>query len=591
MTTTAFSMRNFLICLILAFFFLSLSSCTSSKSQSEEADLILHNAKVYTLSWSDPDKKGIPANDAPFREGKWNPDAEAIAIKGNKILFVGDSEKALSFKGEKTEIVDVEGAVLLPGLIDSHTHPFGFGANLGKVDLTNLKDKDLIVQTLKEKVDPNIKEGDWILGFGYDEGNLSTEALPTSELLSTHFPDNPVYLVGAHGFSSVANQMAMDLAGISAKSEAPVGGEIVRDAKGNLMGIFLNNASGLVGEALPAKTMEDYKKIGLYGLNVMAESGFTAIHDAGMGRTNYEAYQALENEGNLPIRVYGMIRATDTSLVHQLKQAGPDQEMGEMFVVRSVKAYYDGSLGIRGARMIEDYSDKAGHKGVSGEAYGYDEELVAEMMQLGYQVGVHAIGDAGNREVLDFYERVYEKNPDVRANRNRIEHAQVVHPDDFDRFKALDLIASMEPPHMAEDLDWAEDRVGRERIQGAYAWRTMRQKGVPITFNSDLTGSDHSIFYGLYAAIARKNKDRKPEGGWYIEQKMSPEEALRAYTIWAARSGFQEDEIGTLEAGKMADITMLNIDVLNVGLADPDKLWDGKILMTIVGGKVIYSSN
>lgn len=574
--------------LFLSSFLLLDISCGPSQTTTSEADLIIHNAKIYTLSWEDPDENGTPAADAPFTDGRWNPDAEAIVIKGDKLIYIGNKESALEYKGDKTQIIDAEGNILIPGLIDSHTHPFGFGANLGKVDLTNLKDKELIVQTLKEESDPNIKKGDWILGFGYDEGNLSTEALPNADLLSTHFPNNPVYLLGAHGFSSVANRMAMELVGINSDSEAPVGGEIVKDAQGNLMGIFLNNASGMLGDALPAKSLEDYKKIGLYGLNVMAESGFTSIHDAGMGRTNYESYQALEDEGNLPIRVYGMIRATDTSLVNQLKQEGPDQDMEEMFVVRSLKAYYDGSLGIRGARMIEDYSDKAGHKGVSGEAYGYDEALVAEMMNLGYQTGIHAIGDAGNREVLNFYNRVYEKHPNARKNRNRIEHAQVVHPDDFDRFKSLDLIASMEPPHMAEDLDWAEDRVGRERIKGAYAWRTMREKGVPLTFNSDLTGSDHSIFYGLYAAIARKNRDKKPDGGWYIEQKMSPEEALRAYTIWAAYAGFQEKEIGSLEVGKMADITMLNIDVLNLGLTDPDKLWDGKILMTMVGGKIVY---
>ncbi|MDW3652550.1 MAG: amidohydrolase [Bacteroidia bacterium] len=585
-TTTRLSKAPWI--LLLSSFLLLDISCGPSQTTTSEADLIIHNAKIYTLSWEDPDENGTPAADAPFTDGRWNPDAEAIVIKGDKLIYIGNKESALEYKGDKTQIIDAEGNILIPGLIDSHTHPFGFGANLGKVDLTNLKDKELIVQTLKEESDPNIKKGDWILGFGYDEGNLSTEALPNADLLSTHFPDNPVYLLGAHGFSSVANRMAMELVGINSDSEAPVGGEIVKDAQGNLMGIFLNNASGMLADALPAKSLEDYKKIGLYGLNVMAKSGFTSIHDAGMGRTNYESYQALEDEGNLPIRVYGMIRATDTSLVNQLKQQGPDQDMEEMFVVRSLKAYYDGSLGIRGARMIEDYSDKAGHKGVSGEAYGYDEALVAEMMNLGYQTGIHAIGDAGNREVLNFYNRVYEKHPNARKNRNRIEHAQVVHPDDFDRFKSLDLIASMEPPHMAEDLDWAEDRVGRERIKGAYAWRTMREKGVPLTFNSDLTGSDHSIFYGLYAAIARKNRDKKPDGGWYIEQKMSPEEALRAYTIWAAYAGFQEKEIGSLEVGKMADITMLNIDVLNLGLTDPDKLWDGKILMTMVGGKIVY---
>ena len=575
---------GFLVVLTLVMF----TSCNQTDEKKLNADLIITNGRVYSLSWSDPDKNGVPSDDAPFKDGKWIPDGEAVVINNDTIVLIGDKESALKYKGERIKIIDAKGGMIIPGLIDSHTHPFGFGQNLGKVDLTDLKNKDVIVQTIHDNISGDLKKGEWILGFGYDEGNLSTESFPGAEILSAEFPDNPVYLIGAHGFSAVANNMAMELAGITKDTEPPVGGEIVKDEKNNLLGVFLNNASDLIGKSLPAKTLEDYKKIGLYGLNIMAESGFTTIHDAGMGRTNYETYQALEDEGQLPVRVYGMIRATDVSLVEQLKKNGPDHNMDEMFVVRSVKAYYDGSLGIRGARMIDDYSDKPGHKGVSGEAYGYDEDLVAEMMSLGFQAGIHAIGDAGNREVLNFYENVYEQHPDAVKNRNRIEHAQVVHPNDFARFNKLEIIASMEPPHMAEDLDWAEERVGKERIKGAYAWRTMRQNKVPLTFNSDLTGSDHSIFYGLYSAIARKNKKRKPAEGWYIEQKLTPEEALRAYTIWAAYSGFQEDFIGTLEPGKLADITIIDIDVLNVGLTDPDKLWDGKILMTMVGGKVVY---
>lgn len=578
------SLKSSLIILLLA---LS-ASCTQTETQKLEADLIITHGKVYTLSWDDPNEQGVPSQDAPFKEGKWHPDGEAVVIHRDTLVFIGDHASAMSYKGEKTKMIDAQGGMVIPGLIDSHTHPFGFGKNLGKVDLTGLKDKHKIVKTLQENVGTELKKDEWVLGVGYDEGNLSTEALPDAPLLSEAFPNNPVYLIGAHGFSSVANKLAMEMTGITKDTPTPVGGEIVKDENNELLGIFLNNASDLIGEFLPAKTLTDYKKIGLYGLNIMAKSGFTSIHDAGMGRTNYETYQALEKEGQLPIRVYGMIRATDVSLVEQLKQKGPDQEMDEMFVVRSLKAYYDGSLGIRGARMIADYSDKPGHKGVSGEAYGYDEELVAEMMGLGFQTGIHAIGDAGNREVLNFYEKVYQQHPDAAKNRNRIEHAQVVHPEDFARFKELDLIASMEPPHMAEDLDWAEDRVGMERIKGAYAWRTMRINQVPVAFNSDLTGSDHSIFYGLYAAITRKNKQKLPAEGWYPEQKLTPEEALRAYTIWGAYAGFQEEVIGSLEPGKLADITILNIDVLNIGLTDPDKLWEGKIRSTIVGGKVVY---
>jgi len=232
--------------------------------------------------------------------------------------------------------------------------------------------------------------------------------------------------------------------------------------------------------------------------------------------------------------------------------------------------------------------DRPGHKGVSGGEYGFDQEIVAEMIGAGFQVGIHAIGDAGNRESLDFLERVFAEHPDAIDGRHRIEHAQVVHPDDFKRFGDLRLIASMEPPHAVEDKAWAEARIGSERMNGAYAWRTMRRHNVPLIFNSDLTGSDHSIFYGLHAAITRRDKRLEPVGGWHPEQAVTPEEAIRAYTAWAAYAAFVEAEAGALEVGRWADITVMDVGPLRLGISEPDRLLDGSILLTIVAGEVVY---
>jgi predicted amidohydrolase YtcJ len=238
--------------------------------------------------------------------------------------------------------------------------------------------------------------------------------------------------------------------------------------------------------------------------------------------------------------------------------------------------------------MIEPYSDMPEESGEYGAAYGFIDDLVARSMSAGFQAVIHAIGDGGNRDVLDFYERVLLEHPETRDLRHRIEHAQIVHPNDFARFAELNLVASMQPPHAVEDAPWAEDRVGPERVLGAYAWRTMRRNGVPLIFNSDLSGSDWDVFYGLHSAITRTNRDLQPEGGWYSEQCMTPEEALRAYTVWPAYASSREDLTGTIEVGKWGDLTVLSLDALNVGTEDPHALLEGNVLMTIVDGKVVY---
>ncbi|MGH8168796.1 MAG: amidohydrolase, partial [Woeseiaceae bacterium] len=292
--------------------------------------------------------------------------------------------------------------------------------------------------------------------------------------------------------------------------------------------------------------------------------------------------------GQLPIRVYAMLSLRDEELIREWIARGPDQDSDSMLVTRAVKAYYDGALGSRGARLLYDYADQPGHRGVSGDDYGFNEALTEEAMQRGFQLAIHAIGDAGNRESLDILERIFKAHPETARYRHRIEHAQVLHPDDIPRFGELGVIASMEPPHAMEDKTWAEARLGPERILGAYAWRSLRQAGASLTFNSDNPGSDHDIFYGLHSAIARQDKAHEPEGGWFAEQALNADETLRAYTSWSAYASFREDQTGVLEPGRWADITVMDIDPFLLADESPAELLNGRILMTIVGGNVAY---
>jgi hypothetical protein len=353
----------------------------------------------------------------------------------------------------------------------------------------------------------------------------------------------------------------------------------------------VNRATELLDAALPQPTIETLTQDILDGLNAMAASGFVGVHEAGTPADEMSAFERLNAEGRLPLRVYAMLSARDVPLATAWLEKGPDRAPNGMLTTRSVKAYYDGALGSRGARLLADYADRPGHRGVSGGEYGFDEDLVAAMMKRGFQVAIHAIGDAGNREALDFIQSVEQADPSVKQWRHRIEHAQVLNPDDIPRFASLGVIASMEPPHAVEDKAWAEDRLGPERVRHAYAWRSLRQAGASLVLNSDLPGSDHDIFYGLHAAITRRGKDLQPTAGWYPEERLTPEEALRGYTTWAARTSFEENDTGQIAAGRRADLTIMDVDPLALGEQDPARLLDGHILWTIVGGKIVHTAS
>jgi predicted amidohydrolase YtcJ len=550
------------------------------------ADLILLNGKVYTLSWDDPATDGTPAANAPYDASGWHPDAEAIAVRGGEIIFVGTTSEVQKYRGPSTEVIDLDGATAIPGLVDSHVHIEGLGANLERVNLVGIETEREAVELVRQRAE-EIPAGEWIIGWGWDEGAWANR-YPTLALLSQQVPDHPVFLSGLHGFAVWGNRHAFELAGITARTESPSGGEILQDRQGNPTGTLLNRATTLLESALPSLTSAQLQNRVVAGLTAMAASGYVAVHEAGADSSLMEAFEALDAENGLPIRVYTMLRARDERLCREWLDRGPDQTTQGMLTARAVKAFYDGALGSRGARLLHDYSDLPGHRGVSGGEYGFNEDLVADMIQAGFQVSIHAIGDAGNRATLDFLARVAASNPSSVGQRHRIAHAQVLHPQDVPRFAQLGVIASMQPPHAVEDKTWAEDRLGSERVRYAYAWRTLRESGAQLIFNSDLAGSDHDIFYGLHAAITRRDKALDPEGGWYPEETMTPEEALRGYTIWGAHSAFAEDRTGVLVPGRWADITVMDIDPLDVGSSSPADLLNGSILLTVVNGTVAF---
>jgi len=554
-------------------------------SDTSGPDLILHDARVYTMSWDDPSEDGAPAADAPIREAVWTPDATAVVVTAGRISFVGSDVEALAMRSENTRVVDLDGAVIVPGLIESHGHLQEIGEKAEEISLVGVVTESEMAERLQNAASDR-PAGEWILGTGWDEGEWA-DALPDRGFLDELFPDNPVVLKGLRGFGTLGNVAALDAAGLGPDTEDPVGGTLIRREDGSLSGVLLNNATDMLNDAVPERMLEHRQRILRHGMDQLLAAGYVSTHHAGVRADYLPAYEALAASGDLPMRVeamlsVGVVGAPD---VDEWTRRGPTRDPEAMLQIRAVKAYYDGSLGSRGAKLLEDYADQPGHRGIAGADYGFDPDATEAYIAAGFQAGIHAIGDAGNRDVLDFYEDVFARHPEARALRHRVEHAQVVHPDDFQRFGALNLVASMEPGHAVEDSPWAGDRLGPDRTRGAYAWRSLREGGALLLFNSDFTGTDWSVFYGIYAAITRKQKDGTPEGGWYPDEAVTAEEALRAYTVWPARASGIEDLTGTLEVGKWADLTVMDIDPLNTA---PEALMKGSILMTIVDGEVRY---
>ena len=555
------------------------------RAPADRADLVVHNAHVYTLAWREPDAEGRPASGAPWDSiGGWHPDASAVAVRDGHVIYVGTDSAALALASATTRVVDLAGAVLLPGMVDAHTHVAELGQSLDRVNLTTAATEAEAVERVVQQA-ARTPKGQWILGWGWDEGAWA-DRYPDKRLLSLKVPDHPVLLRGLHGFAAWANEQALTAAGITADTPVPVGGEIRRAADGRPNGLFINRAVELVDRAIPQPTAMQRDSQVVRALRVMAAAGFTGVHEAGTPRDVMASLVRLDARGALPIRVYAMLDGRDSSLVREWIRRGP--RLGSdtsNLTVRAVKAYYDGALGSRGARMLADYSDRPGHRGVSGSNYGFDHRIAAAAMAAGFQIGIHAIGDEGNRASLDFIDSVMTAAPTARGLRHRIEHAQIVSSEDMPRFSRLGVIASMEPPHAVEDMPWAEERVGPVRIRGAYAWRTLRRQGAALVFSSDLPGSDWNLFYGWHSAIWRQDKSGQPAAGWYPDQRMRAEEAVRGYSTWAAHAAFDEGSAGSIAVGKRADFTAVSVDPFRE--ATGAALLGGAVRLTVVRGVII----
>ena len=549
------------------------------------ADLILVNGHVYTLAWSEPSREGLPSPDAPYDSASgWRHDATAVAIANGRVVYAGSDSGALALRSTTTRVIDLAGATVLPGAVDAHTHVAELGQSLERVNLTGVATEAEAVERIVARAAQTPK-GQWILGYGWDEGAWANR-YPDRRLISARVPDHPVILRGLHGFAAWANDLALTQAGLTRDTPAPSGGEIRKDARGELTGLVLNRAVPLLDDAVPLPAPAQRDSQVMRALRVMAAHGYTGVHEAGVAPDVMASFERLAAADVLPLRVYAMLSGRDSSLIRQWIARGPFTAPNGSLVVRAVKAYYDGALGSRGAQMLDDYADKPGHRGVSGGAYGFDRRVVGDAMAAGFQVGIHAIGDAGNRATLDFIDSVMAAAPKARGLRHRVEHAQVVSAPDIARFDTLDVIASVQPPHAVEDKGWAETRVGPVRIAGAYAWRTLRRAGAALAFSSDLPGSDWSLFYGLHSAITRQDTTGAPPGGWYPAERMSREEAVRGYTSWNAYAGFDESNAGTIAVGRRADLTVLSVDPFRAERAAD--LLRGSVVLTIARGRVTF---
>ena len=536
----------------------------------ETADSIYINGNIYTV-------------DDDFTT------ATAMAVKGDRILYVGDQEGAEAYLGAGTQVTDLEGKTVLPGLIEGHMHINNLGENHLKLDCY-FKSKEDILEMVRQAAEA-AEPGQWIQGSGWLDTLWETPGYPTKEELDAVAPDNPVILIRSDNHMCWVNSKALELAGITKDTPDPQGGKILKTDDGELWGCLTDTAINLVRDLVPAYTVEEQQQALLLAQEQLFSYGFTSAVNAGTTVQGLENFKALYESGEMKLRTYPMIMLT-TDLTspeaEYIRTHAPSEELYDnRMLVRGVKIVGDGSLGSRSSAMLEDYSDAPGTKG----EYRFTDEQMYEAVKLaydnGYQTGVHAIGDGTNHQVLDTYERLLEENP-REDPRLRIEHFQVVTPEDIDRAMDMGILTAMQFTHATSDLTMAEDRLGSERIKTAYAWRTVLDKGGIIIGGSDAPVELVNPFHGLYAGVTRMTRAGEPEGGWYPEQKVTREEALRAFTIWAAYGQFEEDLKGSLEPGKLADFIIIDRDYMTCPEAD---IKDIQVLATYVGNELVYTKD
>lgn len=563
----------FSIAIALIFF----SSCSDSNNDS--ATMIIHGGTIYTVDSSQAT-------------------VEAVAVKDNKILFTGSLEEAESYKNEETELIDLEGKTMTPGLIEGHGHFMGLGYNELELDLMYTNSYQEIIDAVAERV-KTAEPGEWITGRGWHQSKwdsvpeYTVKGFQTHHRLSEISPNNPVYLRHASGHAGFANAKAMEVAGLLKLSAEGVqtyevkGGEVILDQAGRPTGIFSERAGGLIGRHIPANTPESNNQAFNLAVEACYKNGITGFHDAGIGRGTIALYDRMKAEGNMNIRIYAMLTGNDEKLLNEWYEKGPNIDPDHRFTIRSIKLNCDGALGNRGAWLLESYTDRPGHFGLETLPMERVDKTARNGLRNGFQVNSHAIGDRANREILDRYEAAMtELSKKDSDHRFRIEHAQHLHPDDIPRFAELQVIPAMQAVHMSSDRPWAIDRLGEQRIkEGAYMWQDLLQSGIPIVNGTDVPVEPLNPIASFYASVSRKTLKGTPEGGYEPEQKMTREQALRSYTLDAAYGAFEEEIKGSISVGKLADFAIYNQDIMTI---DEGDLLNTEVVMTIFDGKVVY---
>ena len=532
------------------------------------ADIIFHNGNIYTAS-------------------EKQPRAEAIAIKGERIVFVGSTAEARKLGNEATRLVDLRGQTVVPGLTDAHCHIFGIGEREMTLNLEGLRTREEFLARVKERA-AKTPSGEWLTGRGWIETFWTPPQFPTAAELDEVAPNNPVFLTRADGHGAVANSAALRIASVSTDTSNPFGGEIMKEkATGQPTGMLIDKAKELVAKHIPSPTTAQKEEAFLLGAKRSLELGWCEIQNAGSASNEIEIMRSLTDSGRVKLRIYNAVSGPGPAAERLLSDGA---QIESRFTQRAIKFYADGALGSRGAALLENYADADG----SGFLINKPEDLrplFEQSLRLGIQVQTHAIGDRANRIVLDLYEAAFKAVPPkerkVSEPRWRIEHAQVISAADIPRFAKLGVIPSMQPSHAISDLFFAPSRLGEERLSGAYAWQSLIKSGVMIAGGSDAPVERGEPMIEFYAAVARKSQDGVSEKGWHPEQAVSREQALKMFTAWPAYAAFEEKEKGSIEVGKLADLTVLSADVMKI--PEPEIL-KTRCVMTVIGGEIVFQA-
>ena len=532
--------------------------------QQQPADLIIANARIYTVDES-------------------HPLADAMAVRSGKVQFVGSTRAVMALRGASTRVVDLNGRTVIPGMVDAHGHVDNLGLALRTVDLTGTSSYDEVIARVVARA-KTAQPGQWIIGRGWDQNDWGDTRFPTHDKLTAAVPNNPVYLTRIDGHAGLANAAALKAANITAQTRDPEGGHIERAAGGAPAGVFVDNAQGLLRRVIPRATREEVKSEIQAAIAEAHKWGLTGVHDAGASAQVLDIYEELGKAGTLNFRMYAMISDDSTTLAKWFARGPLVGGYDNTLWVRSIKLYIDGALGSRGAALLDPYADAANTNGLLVSKPEHIEAVAERALKTGFQVNTHAIGDRGNRIVLDAYEQALEAVP-VADHRFRIEHAQIINPDDIPRFATLGVIPSMQASHQTSDMYWAGTRLGSTRLLGAYAWRSLLNNGSIIPNGSDFPVEQVNPLISFHAAFSRQDEHDWPPNGWYPEQKMTRDEALRSITLWPAYAAFQESVIGSLTPGKLADFVVLDQDIMRVA---PEQVLRTQVLATYVSGKPVY---